>query len=85
MRTTIELPDELMTRAKVRAAEEGITLKDLFVSAVEKSLSSPKKKARLPLPILITGGPVRNATREEIAEAMSPIAHIVEEFERNRR
>ena len=34
MRTTIELPDELMTRAKVRAAEEGITLKDLFVSAV---------------------------------------------------
>jgi hypothetical protein len=85
MRATIELPDELMTRAKVRAAQEGVTLKQLFVSAVEQSLSSPKKKGRLPLPVLITGGPVRDATPEELAEAMSPIEHILEQIERDRR
>jgi asparagine synthetase B (glutamine-hydrolysing) len=86
MRTTIELPDELMTRAKVRAAQEGITLKDLFLSAVEKRLSSAeKKKVRRPPPIIIAGGPVRDATREEIEEAMFPIAHIIEEIERSRR
>jgi hypothetical protein len=84
MRTTIELPDELMTRAKVRAAQEGISLKELFVRSMEQSLGAPKKKGRFPPPI-IYGGPVRDATREEIAEAMSPIRHIIDEIERSRR
>jgi hypothetical protein len=86
MRTTIEVPDELMTRAKVRAAQEGITLKQLFTSAIEQRLApGEKKKVRRPPPVIITGGPVRDATREEIAEAMSPIEHIIEEIERSRR
>jgi len=84
MRTTVELPDELMTRAKVRAAQEGITLKELFVKAVEQALVSPKKKGRFPPPVLY-GDPVRDATREEIEEAMFPIQHIIDEIERNRR
>jgi hypothetical protein len=83
MRTTIELPDELMTRAKVRAAQEGITLKELFVKAVEQNLDSPKKKGRFPPPI-IRGGPVIDPTREQIAEAMTPIQHIIDEIERSR-
>ena len=85
MRTTIELPDELMTRAKVRAAQEGVTLKDLFVSAMEQRLIAPEKKKRRLIPTFITGGPVRSATREEIAEAAFPIQHIIDEIERSRR
>jgi hypothetical protein len=86
MRTTIEFPDELLTRAKVRAAQEGITMKQLFTSAIEQRLSPPeKKKGRYPPPVIITGGPVRDATREEIAEAMAPIEHIIEQAERSRR
>ncbi|MEO5926886.1 MAG: antitoxin [Bryobacteraceae bacterium] len=84
MRTTIELPDELMTRAKVKAAQEGITLKELFVKAVEQNLVAPKKKGRFPPPIIRgNGGPVIDPTREEIAEAMFPIQHIIDEIERN--
>lgn len=83
MRTTIELPDELMTRAKIQAAVEGTSLKNFFVSAVERRLAE-KKKPRLPPPVILTG-PTRDATPEEIAEAMSPIQHILDEIERNRR
>jgi len=85
MRTTIELSDELMTRAKIRAATDGITLKELFVSAVENRLAPPeRKKVRRPPPLL-TGGPVRNATPEELAEAATPIQPIIDEIERSRR
>lgn len=35
MRTTVDLPDDLMKRAKIRAVEEGISLKDLFIRALK--------------------------------------------------
>jgi hypothetical protein len=85
MRTTIELPDELMTRAKVQAATERVTLRELFISALEKRLASPeKKKTRREPPVLDFPG-FREPTREEIAEAAFPIQHIIDEIERNRR
>tara|TARA_R100001143_G_scaffold63588_1_gene72756 strand:+ start:14987 stop:15250 length:264 start_codon:yes stop_codon:yes gene_type:complete len=39
MRTTIDLPDKLMKKAKKKAIEEGITLKELFKRTLEKELS----------------------------------------------
>jgi hypothetical protein len=39
MRTTIDLPDTLMKKAKKKAIEEGITLKELFTRTLEKELS----------------------------------------------
>ena len=39
MRTTIDLPDKLMKKAKKMAIEEGITLKELFTRTLEKELS----------------------------------------------
>ena len=39
MRTTIELPDELMKKAKKRAVDEGITLKELFTRSLQHELS----------------------------------------------
>lgn len=38
MRTTIDLPDELLKRAKIKAVQEGITLKQLFIQCIEREL-----------------------------------------------
>jgi hypothetical protein len=38
MKTTLELPDELMSEAKSVAARRRITLKELFTRALEKEL-----------------------------------------------
>ncbi len=43
MRTTIDLPDDLMKSAKIRAVEEGISLKQLFIRALNTELNSSKK------------------------------------------
>jgi hypothetical protein len=41
MKTTIELPDELYRRAKIRAVEQGGTLKDLIVAALVHEIQTP--------------------------------------------
>lgn len=52
MRTTIDLPDTLMKKAKKKAIEEGITLKELFKRTLEKELS--------------IGGPVQDAPWKQL-------------------
>jgi hypothetical protein len=55
MRTTVELPPELMRAAKARAADSGESLKALFARAVAAELQMPagrsasKGRVRLPL------------------------------------
>ncbi|MCW1922390.1 hypothetical protein OKA05_07480 [Luteolibacter arcticus] len=47
MKTTLELPDELLTEAKATAARRRITLKELFTRALEKELrpvAAPKQE-----------------------------------------
>ena len=41
MKTTVELPDSLLYRAKVVAAQRSITMKQLLVAALEKELAEP--------------------------------------------
>lgn len=48
MRTTIDLPDHLMKKAKKKALEENITLKDLFTNMLKKELSSSSGSASAP-------------------------------------
>lgn len=38
MKTTVELPDALFRQAKIRAAERGQTLRELFIEALEAAL-----------------------------------------------
>lgn len=38
MKTTIDIPDALYKKAKIRAVETGRTLKDLVLSSLEKEL-----------------------------------------------
>ena len=72
MRTTIELPDELLARAKSRAALDGVSLKKFFIEAVEQKLAPPQvKKRRLEIPVISTGGPmIPDLTPEQIEETM---------------
>ena len=38
MRTSIDIPDDLYKKAKIRAAEQGITMKQLVIRGLQKSL-----------------------------------------------
>jgi hypothetical protein len=48
MRTTIELPDELLARAKSNAALSGVSLKEFFIDAIEQRLAPRQAKTRRP-------------------------------------
>lgn len=69
MRTTVELPDQLLEQARQRASETGVPLKQFFVSAVEQRLALPSKARRDP-PVVDGPTGMRLVTREEIDEAM---------------
>ena len=50
MRTTIELPDELLAEAKVRASSSGVSLRHFFIEAIRQTLAPPTRKIRRPPP-----------------------------------
>lgn len=59
MRTTIRLNDNLLERAKTRAAAEGRTLTSLIEEALTVILSTPKgSKPQIELPVSKAGGGV---------------------------
>lgn len=54
MRTTLDLPEDLMRRAKIAAVERGCTLRALFAKALERELTQPAPEPQSPpeLPLL---------------------------------
>lgn len=54
MRTTLDLPDDLLRRAKIAAVERGCTLRALFTQALERELNQPETALPTPpeLPLL---------------------------------
>jgi hypothetical protein len=72
MRTTVELPDQLLKRAKSRAALSGVSLKEFFIEAIEQRLAPPSQKTRRPPPAVGSpkGHRIRVLTPEQIDEAM---------------
>ena len=67
MRTTIDFPDELLRQAKVRAALDGTTLKDLITSFVAEGLQrisqvtterGERRRSALPVARAATGRPL---------------------------
>jgi hypothetical protein len=72
MRTTIELPDELLAKAKSRAAIRGVSLKQFFIEAIEQTLVPDKAKVRRRPPAI--GNPrsrrIGILTSEQIDEAI---------------
>ena len=41
MKTTLVVPDALYRQAKIRAAARNVTLRDLFVSGLQRELAAP--------------------------------------------
>lgn len=82
MRTTIDLPSDLMRAAKVRAAQRGESLKDLFTRAIEHEVSGPRRArpaARLTLPLIGRDSePRTDVTNADIAAAFE--AEDIERF-----
>lgn len=73
MRTTLDLPDPVFRDLKTKAAREGVTLKALLTSMVEKELyqkpGPAPKPVRSPLPPPRKGGvPIPGLTNAEIDE-----------------
>jgi hypothetical protein len=61
MRTTLDLPDELMRHLKSRAALEGCSLRDLVLRLMERGMQAPVAQAAKPtpgLPIVHLGRPL---------------------------
>ncbi len=59
MRTTVDIPDETYRLLKMRAAEEGLSVKELLLRGSELVLREPLQKnvKRLKSPILNNGEP----------------------------
>ncbi len=82
MRTTLDLPDDLMKRAKIAAVERGSTLRDVVADGLRKTLmeSKPPKSKHLKLPALKLpkGHQIPALTNRQIAELFDAedIAHL---------
>lgn len=64
MKMTFDLPADVVQRLKLKAAQEGLKLKDLIAEACRSFLSKPaapkrRKSATSPFPIFKRGRPAR--------------------------
>jgi len=68
----IELPGELLERARARAKAEGTSLNQLFILALEENLSSSKPSVRRAPPAFDSpdAQPIKVLTPEQMDEAM---------------
>lgn len=48
MKTTIDIPDDLYKKAKIRAVEEGMTLKQVVLNSLARELKLPESSADPP-------------------------------------
>ncbi len=66
------MPDDLLRRAKSRAALAGISIKEFFIEAIEQKLAGAKRKVRRPPPAIgdPVGTPVGVLTSEQVNDAM---------------
>jgi plasmid stability protein len=75
MRTTVDLPEDLMRAAKARAAEHGESLKDLFTRAVAHEIRVPVSRGdatRVVLPLVGSSeGPPVSVTNADIEAALA--------------
>jgi len=77
MKTTLEIPDELMRAVKIRAVEEDKKLKDTVADLLRKGLSQPPTdpqiRHRVKLPLIRTSHPAKpgeELTPERISEIL---------------
>jgi plasmid stability protein len=69
IKTTLDLPDDLMHEVRIRAVHEHKKLKDAIAEFLRKGLAAGKTQpTKMPKPIKLRGGPI---TTEEIEAAIA--------------
>jgi len=66
MRTTLDLPDEVLRRAKIAAVERGSSLRQLVIDALQREVGIPESRRRR-----LTSAPVKLA-RDAPLRTLSP-------------
>ncbi len=70
MKTTLDLPDDLMREVKIRAVHERKKLKDAIAEFIRKGMSASKTRAgKAPTPVKLRGG--FTPTTEDIEAAIA--------------
>ena len=70
MRTTVEIPDPLLKRAKLAALEQGTTLRQLITRGLESVLrtgTEPRQRLTKPPIKLAADSPLRTLIAEDVA------------------
>lgn len=70
MRTTIDLNDDLLRRAKRRATEEGVTLRQVVEAALRKHLSDARARTGYRLKWRTERGRIQPGVRLENRDAL---------------
>jgi plasmid stability protein len=77
MKTTLDLPDDLMRAIKIRAAREDRKLKDVVAELLRKGMEderpAPRARHRVKLPLINTKHPAKpeeELTPERVAEIL---------------
>lgn len=75
MKTTLDLPEELVREMKIRAAKEGRKLREVATEVIRRGLSAPEQKAPgkgklVKLPLFKGGTATRQFTPEELDEIL---------------
>lgn len=69
MRTTLDLPDDILRRAKIEAVERGSSLRQLVIDALQREMAGagrPKKRLARP-PVKLAGdAPLRHLSPEAV-------------------
>lgn len=69
MKTTLDLPDDLMHEIRVRAVHEHKKLKDAIAEFLRKGMASASPhRSKTPKPVKLRGGPI---TTKEIEAAIA--------------
>lgn len=67
MRTTLDLPDDILRRAKTEAVERGATLRQLVIDALQREMASterPRRRLAKPPVKLAADAPLRGMSPE---------------------
>ena len=69
MKTTLDLPDDLMRAVKIRAVHEQKKLKDAIAEFIRKGMAAGRESpSKTPKPVKLRGGPI---TTKEIESAIA--------------
>lgn len=69
MRTTLDLPDDILRRAKIEAVQRGSTLRQLVINALQREIAGtdrPRKRLMRPPIELAADAPLRRLSPETI-------------------